>query len=169
MFLRLSEWRAQYRGTTGGDPDLYQAFVEHSAGMVRPRGGALGMLMPGGLVKNPADSFVRLGLANDEFGLQWLVHFVNMRSIFEDPPRRSFQFAAIVLRRQSPGLQTRVSWNHVDIEFLAEKVFWCDSQDAEEHRQRVADTCQFLASQDATRTNTTLLRLLGGTACHASE
>ena len=67
-----------------GDLDLYQLFSLLSADRTSTKG-RVGMLAGGGLVKNPADSAVRIVLARLGY---WstVFHFINTRKLFPDLP-----------------------------------------------------------------------------------
>ena len=101
FYLMVFPLRRAHDTARLGDPDVYQAFTERSADLVSLNAGSVGMVLAGGLAKNPADSFLRTGLAR-RGRFADIRYYTNMKRLFADLPP-VIEFCLVIWIRAGVG------------------------------------------------------------------
>ena len=78
-----------YRHQGGGDADLYRYFVERSHGLIKPQGGRLGLVIPGGFLRADGASPLR-ELLLETGTIESLIEFMNTDRVFDIHPMFRF-------------------------------------------------------------------------------
>jgi hypothetical protein len=86
FYLSVYRFRREIKNANLGDPDTYQAFTERAAKLAKKLGGYVGLVLAGGFAKNPADRFLREGLAKIG-GLPQIRYYSNAMGLFADLPQ----------------------------------------------------------------------------------